>query len=168
MKHPVRFLSVIFSLTALLAVVGCNTSSKKKDYDTMIARFLIEANERESFATVTLPVSGVQIAVNNKPIVTEFDYTGVSLAQSDLGKFLVFNLTADAARDLYRITGSNQGKRLVLFINEKPVGARMIDGAFNTGSLAVFAALPDETLPELVKNLDGTSVEMQKKIAKAK
>ena len=168
MKHPVRFLSVIFSLTALLAVIGCNTSSKKKDYDTMVARFLIEANEREAFATVTLPVSGVQIAVNSKPIVTEFDYTGVSLAQSDLGKFLVFNLTADAARDVYRFTGSNQGKRLVLFINDKPVGARMIDGAFNTGSIAVFAALPEEMLPELVKNLDGTSVEMQKKIAKAK
>ena len=168
MKHPVRFLSVILSLTDLLAVVGCNTSSKKKDYDTMVARFLIEANEREAFATVTLPVSGVQIAVNNKPIVTEFDYTGVSLAQSDLGKFLVFNLTADAARDVYRVTGSNQGKRLVLFINDKPVGARMIDGAFNTGSIAVFAALPEEMLPELVKNLDGTSVELQKKIAKAK
>ena len=168
MKHPVRFLSVIFSLTALLAVIGCNTSSKKKDYDTMVARFLIEANEREAFATVTLPVSGVQIAVNSKPIVTEFDYTGVSLAQSDLGKFLVFNLTADAARDVYRFTGSNQGKRLVLFINDKPVGARMIDGAFNTGSIAVFAALPEEMLPELVKNLDGTSVEMQKKIDKAK
>jgi hypothetical protein len=168
MKHPVRFLSVLVSITALLAAVGCNTSSKKKDYDTMVARFLIEADEREAFATVTLPVSGVQIAVNNKPIVTEFDYTGVSLAQSDLGKFLVFNLTADAARDVYRVTGSNQGKRLVLFINDKPVGARMIDGAFNTGSIAVFAALPEETLPELVKNLDGTSVEMQKKIAKAK
>jgi len=168
MKHPVRFLSVIVSLTALFAVFGCNTSSKKKDYDTMVARFLLEANEREAFATVTLPVSGVQIAINNKPIVTEFDYTGVSLAQSDLGKFLVFNLTADAARDVYRVTGSNQGKRLVLFINDKPVGARMIDGAFNTGSIAVFAALPEEMLPELVKNLDGTSVELQKKIAKAK
>jgi hypothetical protein len=44
----------------------------------------------------------------------------------------------------------------------------MIDGAFNTGSIAVFAALPEETLPELVKNLDGTSVEMQKRIAKEK
>ena len=134
----------------------------------MIARFLIEANEREAYSTVTLPISGVQIAVNNKPIISEFDYTGVSLAQSDLGKFLVFNLTADAARDVYRVTGSNQGKRLVLFINNRPVGARMIDGAFNTGSIAVFAALPEETLPELVKNLDGTSVEMQKRIAKEK
>lgn len=134
----------------------------------MIARFLIEANEREAYSTVTLPISGVQIAVNNKPIISEFDYTGVSLAQSDLGRFLVFSLTADAARDVYRVTGSNQGKRLVLFINNRPVGARMIDGAFNTGSIAVFAALPEETLPELVKNLDGTSVEMQKRIAKEK
>lgn len=168
MKHPVRFLSVILTFAALLSTFGCNSSSKKKDYDTVVARFLIEANEREAFATVTLPVSGVQIAVNNKPIISEFDYTGVSLAQSDLGKFLVFSLTADAARDVYRVTGSNQGKRLVLFINDKPVGARMIDGAFNTGSVAVFAALPEETLPELVKNLDGTSVELQKKIAKEK
>ncbi len=168
MKISVRFLSVIITLGSLWAVVGCNTSSKKKDYDTTVARFLIEANEREAFATVTLPISGVQIAVNAKPIVTEFDYTGVSLAQSDLGKFLVFSLTADAARDVYRVTGNNQGKRLVLFINDKPVGARVIDGAFNTGSIAVFAALPDEMLPELVKNLDGTSVELQKKIAKAK
>jgi hypothetical protein len=168
MKHPVRFSSVILTLAALLTAFGCNSSNKKKDYDTMIARFLIEANEREAFATVTLPISGVQIAVNNKPIISEFDYTGVSLAQSDLGKFLVFSLTADAAREVYRVTGSNQGKRLVLFINNRPVGARMIDGAFNTGSIAVFAALPEETLPELVKNLDGTSVEMQKRIAKEK
>jgi hypothetical protein len=168
MKNPVRFVLALITLGALWAAVGCNTSSKKKDYDTMVARFLIEASEREAFATVTLPISGVQIAVNSKPVVTEFDYTGVSLAQSDLGKFLVFNLTADAARDVYRVTGNNQGKRLVLFINDKPVGARVIDGAFNTGSIAVFPALPDEMLPELVKNLDGTSVELQKKVAKEK
>ena len=168
MRNPVRFLSVAIALVSLVAALGCNTSSKKKDYDTMVARFYLEANEREAFATVTLPISGVQIAVNAKPIVTEFDYTGVSSAQSELGKFLVFSLTADAARDVYRVTGNNQGKRLVLFINDKPVGARVIDGAFNTGSIAVFAALPEEMLPELVKNLDGTSVELQKKIAKAK
>ena len=168
MKNAVRLLSVVISVATLIAAVGCNTFSKKKDYDTMVARFLIEANEREAFATVTLPISGVQIAVNAKPVITEFDYTGVSLAQSDLGKFLVFSLTTDAARDLYRFTGNNQGKRLVLFINDKPVGARVIDGAFNTGSIAVFAALPEEMLPELVKNLDGTSVDLQKKIAKEK
>jgi len=168
MKSPLKFCSVIFALLGLFAAVGCNTSTKKKDYDTMVARFLIEANERDAFATVTLPVSGVQIAVNNRPVVTEFDFTGVDLAQSDMGRFLVFSLTPEAARDIYRVTGSNQGKRLVLFINGKPVGARVIDGAFNTGSIAVFAAIPDEELPMIVKNLNGTSEELQKKIAKEK
>jgi hypothetical protein len=66
------------------------------------------------------------------------------------------------------VTGSNQGRRLVLFINGQPVGARVIDGAFNTGSIAVYPELPDEVLPKLVKNLNGTSADLQKKIAKEK
>jgi hypothetical protein len=167
MKKPL--LPVIFlTLAALFAVAGCNTSTKKKDFTPTVARFYLEAKEGDAYASVTLPVSGVQITVNNKPTVTEYDFTRVELAQSDLGRFIVFSLTSDAARDVYRTTGSNQGKRLVLFVNDKPVGARMITGAFNTGTIAVFAALPDETLPELVKNLNGTSVDLQEKIAKAK
>jgi hypothetical protein len=168
MKHPLRFFTLLAMAAALCAAGGCNSLSKKKDYDPTVARFLIEANERDAFATVTLPISGVQIAVNNKPIVSEFDFTAVELAKSELGQFLVFYLTADAARDIYRVTGSNQGRRLVLFINGQPVGARVIDGAFNTGSIAVYPELPDEVLPKLVKNLNGTSADLQKKIAKEK
>lgn len=166
MKHCLRFISLALTVTALLVTVGCNTSSKKKDYTTMVARFLIEANAHDSFATVTLPVSGVRISVNNRPIITEFDFTGVELAQADLGQFLVFKLTPQATRDLYRITGSNQGKRLVLFINGIPVGARTIDGALNTGAIEVFAAIPEAELPALVKNLNSTSIDMQIEIAK--
>lgn len=168
MKSFVRYFALSVPLLALLLVFGCNTSTKKKDYDTMVARFLMEANENDAFATVTLPISGVQIAVNAKPVVTEFDFTGVSLAQADVGKFLVFSLTAEATRDVYRITGNNQGKRLVLFINDKPVGARRIDSAFNTGSIAIFAALPEADLPEIAKNLNSTSEDLQKKLAKEK
>ena len=123
MKHLLRFSLLLAVLAAVFAVAGCNAQTKKKNYETTVARFLIEASEGDTFASVTLPVSGVQIAVNNKPAVTEFDFTGVQLAHADLGDFLVFSLTVDAARDVYRLTGSNQGKRLVLFINGKPVGA---------------------------------------------
>lgn len=168
MKHPLRFSFLLAVLAAVFAVVGCNTTTKKKNYDVTIARFLIEASEGDTFASVTLPVSGVQISVNNKPAVTELDYTGVQLAHADLGDFLVFNLTPDAARDVYRLTGNNQGKRLVLFINDKPVGARLIDRPLNTGAIAVFVAIPDDMLPALVKNLNATSVDIQKEIEKAK
>jgi hypothetical protein len=164
------FLRSFFSLilfASLFASTGCN-SSKKKNFDTTVARFFMEASEGDAFASVTLPVSGVRIAINNRPVVTEYDFTGVQLAESDLGKFLIFSLTRDAALDIYRTTVSNQGKRLVLFINGKPVGARMIDQPFNTGAIAVFAAIPDDLLPKLVKNLHETSVDIQEKIEKAK
>lgn len=155
---------------AVFATAGCNSSSKKKkkDFDVTVARFLMEADEGDGFATVTLPISEVKISVNNKPVVTEYDFTGVDMAESDLGKFLVFYLTPETTRDLYRVTGSNQGKRLVLFINGRPVGARKIDRPFNTGSIAVFPELSDDLLPKLVKNLDGTSKDLQEKIEKAK
>lgn len=168
MKYPQRLAFLLLGLAALLVTAACNTSTKKKDYDITVARFYMEANEGESFASVTLPVSGVQIALNSKPVVTEYDFVAVQVAESDLGKFLVFTLTADAARDIYRITGSNQGKRLVLFINDKPVGARVIDRPFATGAISVFAALPDELLIDLAKNMHATSVDIQKQIAKAK
>jgi hypothetical protein len=168
MKHPLRFFLRAAALAGLLFTAGCNSKTEKKDFETVIARFLIEADEGDAFATVTLPVSGVQIAVNNRPAVTEFDFTGVQLAKGDLGQFLVFTLTPDATRDVYRVTATNQGKRLVLFINGTAVGARMIDRPFNTGTITVYPAIPDQDLPELVKNMDATSADMQKKLAKAK
>lgn len=167
MKHPLLLSLFLALITALFAVSGCNTSTKK-DFDVTVARFFMEASEGDAFASVTLPVSGVKIAINNRPVITEYDFTGVQLAESDLGKFLIFSLTGDATRDIYRTTVSNQGKRLVLFINGKPVGARLIDQPFNTGAIAVFAAIPDELLPKLVKNLHETSVDIQKQIEKAK
>jgi hypothetical protein len=168
MKTTLRYSLFIIVMGALLTAAGCNTSTKKKDYLVTVARFYMEADESNAFASATLPVSGVKIAINNRPVLTEFDFTSVQVGESDLGKFLVFNLTGDATRDVYRVTGSNQGRRLVLFINDSPVGARMIDRAFNAGSVAVFPALPEEMLPDLVKNLNATSADIQKQIAKAK
>lgn len=168
MKHPLRFTFLVVTLAALFVAAGCKSSTKKKDFEVTVARFFMEANEGDNFASVTLPVSGVQIALNSKPVVTEYDFTGVQIAESDLGKFLVFNLTSDATRDVYRVTGNNQGKRLVLFINDKPVGARIIDRPFNTGAISVFAALPDDLLKELAKNMNETSIDIQKQIEKAK
>lgn len=169
MKLPLRLSLFLAVAAAIVFTAGCNTSTskKKKDYDITVARFFLEAKENDAFASVTLPISGVQIAINNKPVFTEMDYAGVSLARSDLGQFLLFQLTADASRELYRTTGNNQGRRLVLFINDKPVGARMIDRTFSSGSIAIFAAIVDEDLPAIVKNLNLTSIDIQKDLAKA-
>jgi hypothetical protein len=168
MKSFLRIPLLVLGLVSLFVMSGCNSFSKKRDYDPTVARFFLEAAEGDAFASATLPVSGVKIAVNSKPVIAEFDIVHVQLAKSDMGQFLLFQLTPDAARDLYRFTGDNQGRRLVLTINDKAVGARQIDRPFGMGAVATFVEIPDDLLPTLVKNLNGTSDEIQKEIVKKK
>jgi hypothetical protein len=83
-----------------------------------------------------------------------------------MGKYLVFQLTPSASRDLYRFTGDNQGKRVIAAINGVALGARQIDRPFDGGYIAIFVEMPDDQLPALIKNLNATCADIQKEIAK--
>ena len=84
--------------------------------------------------------------------------------QGDLGKCLMFQVTTAAARDLYRMSASSQGRRLVLAIDGVAVGARRIDGPIADGSMFVFAEIADSALPKLVEDLKQSSVVLQRAI----
>lgn len=166
-RSLLRLLCAALGLAAIFSLTGClSDDDGPHDYVTTVARFVMESNDSSAFATVTLPISGTKIAVNPQPIFTEYDITHVDVGNSDMGKFLAFQLTQDATRALYRQTGENQGKRLVLIINGNPVGARLIEAPFSSGVIAVFAEVPDASLPDLVKNINATSKDIQKKLAK--
>ncbi len=167
MNPPVLRLSLfLLGLVAVFAVSGCNSFSSTKDYTPTAARFYIEASDGDAFASAVLPVSGARVSVSNKPFITEADIVHVDVEQSDMGRYLVFHLTPSATRDLYRFTGNNQGRRIVVAINGIPLGARQIDAPFNGGYIAMFVEIPEDQLPLLIKNLNGTSTEIQKAAAK--
>jgi hypothetical protein len=157
--------AAVILLLAVVALAGCSTTTPEaKDYTPTWARFFLESTD-ESAGKLALPVSGVRIAVGARPVLAENDFMNVELTQVELGKCLAFRLTPAAARDLYRLTGSNQGRRLVLMINGEALGARRIDGALADGVLFVFAEVPDASLPSLVQNLNRSAVALQKKEA---
>ncbi len=141
-------LALVFLLLAG-GLGGCRTPAVAESRPPASRFFLESTNSRA--LTVQLPQSGVQIAVNPKPVFTEADVLAVELAQVSLGRCLLFQLSPAAGRDLYRISASQQGRRLVLMIDGDPVGARKIDGALTDGALFIFVELPDENLPGLVQ-----------------
>ncbi len=159
-----RFVALSASCLALL-LGGCASSKAPKDYKPTLTRFFLESATGDG-TPITLPKSSVRIAVNSKPVITEGDITNVEIVQVDLGKCLFFQLSPTATRDFYRMTVSHQGRRLVLVINDVPLGARRIDGAITNGVVFVFAEMPDEELPELVTNLKKTSAALQKELAR--
>lgn len=157
------FLRILIGIT-LCALAGCQTA-KPKDYKTMWSRFFLEATAGDG-TPLTLPQSNVHVTVNSKPVVTEGDILNVELVQVDLGKALMFQLTGSASRDFYRLSGTNQGRRLVLVVNDLPLGARRIDGAIANGVIYVFPEVPEAEMAELVTNLKKSALALQQEIAK--
>lgn len=149
-------------LLLALTLTGCQSSSaKKKDYTPIQARFFLEEADARAVGA-TLPKSGVQVMIGPKAIFTEGDITNVELMQVELGKCLQFQFTSSAARDLYRVSASNQGRRLVLFLDGIALGARRMEGPFSGGAVLVFVEVPDADLPVLVDNLKKTAAEIQR------
>jgi len=154
MKHcaAITFLSLALSL-----LMGGCASPPADSRPLVIARFLIEANASQAAIPVTLPVSGVRVRIIPKPVLTEFDILSVAEAQVDMGRCMLFRVTAPAARDLYRLTASQVGRRLVLVLNGQPVGARVIERPLEAGMLFIFLELPDAALPQLADDLNYTA-----------
>ena len=155
------FITAMMALTAL-SFSGCQ-SKMPTDFSPTHARLFLESTDARG-PTKTLPKSGVVISIGTKAMITEVDIVNAEVAQVDLGRCLMLQLTPAATRDLYRLTGSNQGKRLVLTLNDVPVGARKIDAPFTDGTLFIFVEMTDAQLESLVRDLKRTSFEIQKEI----
>lgn len=147
----------------LLAVVllgGCRTTPPAQ-VRPVVARFWLEDASGGAVA-MQLPVSESVIRVAARPVISEFDIVNVELAEVELGRCLMFQLTPGAARDLFRLSASNQGRRLVLMLNDQPAGARLIEQPIEGGVLYTFVERPDEALTEIVRGLKQTAATVRR------
>jgi hypothetical protein len=152
------------AIVATLLLCGCHSNPERTPV-SVVARFLLESDAVRT-AELVLPVSGVAIRVIPKPVISEFDIVNVELAQVELGRCLMFQVTPDAARDLYRLTAANQGRRLVLLLNDVPMGARVIERPLEGGVISIFSELPEAELPGLVARLKHTVAVIRREAAK--
>lgn len=155
-----RYFVLILLMTPLGFFVGCRSVDDRASL--AVARFYLEAGEGEAGLDFTLPQSDVVVRVNPRPVLVEYDFLDVQIARVELGECLLFQLNGGAARDLYRLSAANQGRRLVLTINGQPLGARRLDQPIGDGVVMVFAETPDTALPELVQSLQKTAIRVQR------
>lgn len=150
----------------VLGSTACQSTRPATSDGAVWARFHLESASDTPGLLLALPQSGSRIAVNAKPVFTEGDVVNVELVQVDLGKCLMFQLTSSASRDFYRLSGTHQGRRLVLVVNDVAVGARRIDGAMADGVVYIFVETPDDELPQLAARLKKSSIAYQREIAR--
>lgn len=154
---------------AALACAGCQTKPPARDYEPVIARFLLEAPAQDPSAEVVeLPRSGVKVPVRPQIVFSEGDIANVELVRVDLGLCLLFEFTPGAARSLLRLTGSNLGRRLVVTLNGRAFGARPIESVIRDGRLLIFVELPDDELTATAVNLKRSAQEIQGAVARGR
>lgn len=150
-------------LACLLFFSGCQSTPPDPLNDPLVARLFLEARPGEAAVRVQLPISKLGINVNPKPVFFETDIVDSELMRVDLGWCMMIRFTPAAARDLYRLSVSNRGRRLVLSFNDMPAGARLVDQAMPEGALLIFVEVDDVNLPPLVERLKRTSADIAKR-----
>lgn len=164
-----KMLRIPLLLTVSFCLLGLSAGCKKDSdlEDLRVPRLMIEARGVNygnlTGTTLELPVSGTQISVQGEPLVNEFEIANVELVKVDMGMALLIQTTDMGARDLYRGSVTNMGGRVVLTVNNNPIGARRIDGAIEDGKLYTFVEVDDEELGQLVIDIKKTLIEIQKK-----
>ncbi len=165
----IRAFAALALLIAAGVLSGCrSTASAPAPYAPLVARFFLEARPDELAVPVTLPQSGVTLKVAPKPVLVEYDIVNAEIAQVELGRCLLVQLSPAAARDLYRLSVGAVGRRLVLTLNDEAIGARRIEAAMAEGFVLIFVETPDERLPEIVERLKRTAADVAVAARKAR
>lgn len=158
---------ILVSLLAGLAG-GCRTAEPPPVAPTLVARVFLEALPPEQGLAVALPVSGVRLSIDPRPVLLEFDVAGAELVPTEFGPALQLNFTPQAARDLYRKTAGAQGRRLVLSLNGAAVAAQRIGDPVTGGTLLFHPEVRAEELPALLADLQRTTAAVQAQLARKK
>jgi len=140
-------------LLLLVGLVGCGEKTENPDF---VTRFHVEVSPNlpsKWNATATLPLSKVNIHFNPQPFIFEGDIIGADAYQTDLGKVVQIQFTPEAAQALWRVSASNVGKRIFMFVNGKPIGHHRIERAITSPQVFFWVEVPDNQVEPFVAML---------------
>jgi hypothetical protein len=167
MKILKNILSTFSILLFSFSMNGCLVSTPETPENLQVARLYLETVSMNygaiSNMSLKLPQSGTEIKVFQEPLFNEFDIIDAEMVKVDLGAALLLKLNDAGARKLYRSSVSKKGSRLVLVVNDKPIGSRRLDGAIMDGDYYTFVELDAEELGEMVLAIKGSISYLQAK-----
>lgn len=152
----------LLGLGLILVLTGCTAFKEEfglAEENTAWLEVYLEGapfSDRVATRTYTLPVSGSEIQVFDRPVLSTREFSMVRLVEVRYGYALELTTTNHGRHQLARTTGQHLGYRLVLVVNGIAIGARRIDGMLDDGVLYSFVEVEDEGLEELVRKLNHT------------
>ena len=108
----------------------------------------------EHVRQVSVSSTRQQLAINPYPTLTERDVLAAKLTPTAGGDAVLLKFDAHGANVLAEMTTRMRGQSVVVFVNERPVAAVLVERANATGELLLTGDLTDEQTKLLVDSLN--------------
>ncbi len=166
MLAPIKKTLASLAFPAMAGVFALGLASCREDAaldGVTVARLMVESSEVAGGRAdpVTLPLSGTVLQVEREPLINEFEIINAEMVKVDLGMALLLQLSPEGTRKLYRASVVGMGRRIILTVNGRAIGARRIDSALTDGNFYTFVELPDAALEQLVIDLKDSVARLQ-------
>ena len=146
-----------------LLLSGCAMFGQKPETKLWIHeeanRTLPERHKRE----VTVPISNLNLVVDPNPTLTERDITEAEIVETAGGAAILVKFNAHGTNKLDQLTTSARGRYIVIFLNDKPIAAWLVDRRLSLGQLLVEAQMSDDEARRIVEALNEQAKKYQAK-----
>ena len=103
---------------------------------------------------VTVPSTGQRLVINPEPTLTEHDVFAAKLESTTGGEAIRLKFDTHGANLLAEMTTRLRGQSVVVFVNDRPIAAVLIENANPTGQLLLTGDLTDAQTKALVDSLN--------------
>ena len=128
-----------------------------KDHDETTLRIYEEANSAlpaESQQTVEIPHADLKITVSPYPTLTEQDVQSAELYSTAGGKSVYLRFDPHGTVVLDEMTTRTRGQYVAILVNQRPVGAWLVDQRIINGQFLVEGDFTDEEAKKIVDDLN--------------
>ena len=106
---------------------------------------------------VTIPSTRQQLVINPEPTLTEHDVLAAKLTPTTGGDAVLLTFDSHGSNLLAEMTTRLRGQSVVVFVNNRPVAALLVEHANATGQLLLIGDLTDDQTKLLVDSLNKTA-----------
>lgn len=139
------------ALLVSVLLASCRTTAPDRAPPAEIALYV--ESGRGDRREYVLPQSGVTVTCGTTPVVTNGGVAHAGVAQLELGKALLLELTKAGLERLQGELAATQAARVVVVVNGSPIGVFRTDPAPSVASLVVFVELSEDELSDVVETL---------------
>jgi hypothetical protein len=156
MKHICRFV-----LGALVLLTGCALFDRSEPVTLRIYEQASEALPDTFIKRVMLPKTDKTIAVRSSPSISEVRIANAVVTQTAGGAAILLRFDPHGIMELNELTTRCRGQYLVIFLNNRPVAAWLVDRVLDKGQLLVEGDFTDEEARKAVESFNKESVKRE-------